>query len=410
MKNDDVIENKNDYDCEEEEDDDDEIEKAHLLNVLKSFQGYGLMQLRQVAKWEESYTHIAPDILNVLGTSLDDHIQKLKFATGMNQQFLDFLIYPHLPKSTSEPERVIPTEWNGGKVRSTLLQFMREWSKEGESERNQSFPLIFKAIDEYLPLSLQDTVNDIHSSSSLTDSSKQDEGTYRPKILVPGAGLGRLCFDLAMRGYSVEGNEFSYFMLIGSNAVLNRMICAFSEDATDYEKKQDAGISEDQVGWKNWTIYPFIHNAANQVSWENMLRTVAIPDVHCTKFPDNWSLSMIAGEFLQVYLPQPESFDGIVTHFFIDTANNITEYIRCIYSTLKKGGYWINYGPLLYHYTDIDGELSVELPLGEVLKVAKYFGFEMLSHSTHSSTYCADHNSLMSTRYTSHFLVFRRPK
>jgi len=41
------------------------------------------------------------------------------------------------------------------------------------------------------------------------------------KILVPGAGLGRLTYELACLGYSCEGNEFSYFMLIASNFVLN---------------------------------------------------------------------------------------------------------------------------------------------------------------------------------------------
>lgn len=42
------------------------------------------------------------------------------------------------------------------------------------------------------------------------------------KILVPGAGLGRLAFEIARRGYTCQGNEFSLFMLFASNFVLNR--------------------------------------------------------------------------------------------------------------------------------------------------------------------------------------------
>lgn len=42
------------------------------------------------------------------------------------------------------------------------------------------------------------------------------------KVLVPGAGLGRLAYELAYRGYSCQGNEFSVFMLFASNFVLNR--------------------------------------------------------------------------------------------------------------------------------------------------------------------------------------------
>ena len=41
-------------------------------------------------------------------------------------------------------------------------------------------------------------------------------------ILVPGAGLGRLAYELARQGYSCQGNEFSMFMLLGSNFILNQ--------------------------------------------------------------------------------------------------------------------------------------------------------------------------------------------
>lgn len=41
-------------------------------------------------------------------------------------------------------------------------------------------------------------------------------------ILVPGAGLGRLAFELAQRGYACQGNEFSMFMLLASNFILNQ--------------------------------------------------------------------------------------------------------------------------------------------------------------------------------------------
>lgn len=42
------------------------------------------------------------------------------------------------------------------------------------------------------------------------------------KVLVPGAGLGRLAYEIASMGYTCQGNEFSLFMLIASNFILNK--------------------------------------------------------------------------------------------------------------------------------------------------------------------------------------------
>jgi len=53
-------------------------------------------------------------------------------------------------------------------------------------------------------------------------SYRNEHGLSDIKILVPGAGLGRLAFDLVLKGYAVEGNEFSLFMLFASNFILNR--------------------------------------------------------------------------------------------------------------------------------------------------------------------------------------------
>ena len=43
------------------------------------------------------------------------------------------------------------------------------------------------------------------------------------RVLVPGAGLGRLAWEAARCGYRSQGSEFSYFMLIASNFLQNRL-------------------------------------------------------------------------------------------------------------------------------------------------------------------------------------------
>lgn len=54
--------------------------------------------------------------------------------------------------------------------------------------------------------------------------SRSHRDISRIRILVPGAGLGRMTYELAYRGYYCEGNEFSLFMLVASNFVLNRCV------------------------------------------------------------------------------------------------------------------------------------------------------------------------------------------
>jgi carnosine N-methyltransferase len=72
-----------------------------------------------------------------------------------------------------------------------------------------------------------------------------------------------------------------------------------------------------------------------------------------------------------------DSWDCVATCFFIDTANNIIEYIEMIYKILKPGGIWINLGPLLYHYADMPGEVSIELTLEQVMKIVEKTGFKV---------------------------------
>ena len=61
-------------------------------------------------------------------------------------------------------------------------------------------------------------------------------------------------------------------------------------------------------------------------------------------------MSMVAGEFLHVYRNNQNKWDAVATCFFLDTANNILDYIDLIKSILKVDGIWVNMGPLEYHY------------------------------------------------------------
>lgn len=98
-----------------------------------------------------------------------------------------------------------------------------------------------------------------------------------------------------------------------------------------------------------------------------------------------------------------------MTCFFIDTANNVIEYIELIYNLLVDGGLWINMGPLLYHFDSHPTELSVELSLAEIIRLSRTVGFEIVDGSSyHLTTYCQLPESMMKNVYNSVFFVAQK--
>lgn len=135
-------------------------------------------------------------------------------------------------------------------------------------------------------------------------------------------------------------------------------------------------------------------------------------------------MSITAGSFLELYGPNKpsdtlndpaaielknsskDSFDVVVTNFFLDTASNIIEYVRAINHVLKNGGRWINFGPLLWHfegdynvsYINREDNVSIpdikkglELSREDLLELIKNMGFDFVKHESDiESTYCKD--------------------
>jgi carnosine N-methyltransferase len=106
-------------------------------------------------------------------------------------------------KSNIEPkELVLPLDPDSDKVIITIKQIVRDWADSGAKERDQCYKPILEELEQYFPI--------------------REKNQF--KVLVPGAGLGRLVYEIALRGFFCEGNEFSLFMLIASNFVLNRCL------------------------------------------------------------------------------------------------------------------------------------------------------------------------------------------
>lgn len=75
---------------------------------------------------------------------------------------------------------------------------------------------------------------------------------------------------------------------------------------------------------------------------------------------------------------QNQTFDFVFTPWFIDISPlDAVEQFARINSVLKKGSYWINYGPLIFNKSDFSKYYSLE----EVIYLVEKSGFEILSHS-----------------------------
>jgi hypothetical protein len=83
------------------------------------------------------------------------------------------------------------------------ILFFRDWSEEGAKERESSYQPILDELENLFPKNVYPQRESIH-------------------ILAPGSGLSRLAFEITRLGFSCEGNEVTYFMLLGSEFILNR--------------------------------------------------------------------------------------------------------------------------------------------------------------------------------------------
>ncbi|XP_042564144.1 carnosine N-methyltransferase isoform X2 [Clupea harengus] len=252
------------------------------------------------------------------------------------------------------------------KLKSTIKQFVRDWSDTGKAERDSCYQPLIDEIQRQFPPDQCD-VSEVN-------------------VLVPGAGLGRLAWEIARHGYSCQGNEWSFFMLFSSHFVLNRC-----------EKEN------------SMTLYPWLHQFSNNKRSSDQIRPITFPDINPQSLPENSNFSMVAGDFQEVYT-EPDAWDCIATCFFIDTAHNVIDYVETIWNILKPGGVWINLGPLLYHFENMANELSIELSYEDVKASILKYGFELeMERESVPTTYTENDRSMLKYLYDCVFFVMRKP-
>eukprot|EP00730_Choanoeca_flexa_P017363 TRINITY_DN8351_c0_g1_i2.p1 TRINITY_DN8351_c0_g1~~TRINITY_DN8351_c0_g1_i2.p1 ORF type:complete len:368 (+),score=63.26 TRINITY_DN8351_c0_g1_i2:1026-2129(+) len=346
------------------------LEIEHFRHVAFCFEFYQQHALSRVIRARNAFRQLPKPHQ----TRVSTFVNKLKTisqkAIRTNNELVKSIL-ANLPPFTESDEPVeakAPTEFDMDKVYTTIKQFYRDWSAEGQEERAASYGKVIQCVEDLY----QDVKKDERGSIS---------------ILCPGAGLGRLAWDFAHRGFSSQGNEWSAYMLFASNFVLNEL-----------------GGKPESV-----TVYPFAHMYCNNLSAKEQTHSVQIPDVDPSHIPPTAQFSMSAGDFLQAYTDEA-AFDVVASVFFLDTARNIIAFIERIYHILKPGGHLINFGPLLYHFEDNMEAPSVELTWQELREVLITTGFILKAEETGlPSTYIAHPDSMLTSVYKCVYFVCQKP-
>ena len=344
-------------------------EYRHLRNVVSAFFNYQIDSLRDLARTERDFKSIDEKYLKRMSFDYTERLDKLKKAIWLNYSFLLKVADPYknmfkLYKGKNGEvlmEPLLVEVKDIIKMRSTLRLFTRDWAIDGIDERSSTYKPILNELKKFF------------------ENKTKKEFQEGINILVPGAGLGRLMYEIAKLGFKSQGNEFSYYMLLCSNFIFNNTT------------KKDEFI-----------LQPFIHSFSNIFNEEDPFKKISIPDENLGEElskTDTGEMSMVAGEFCHVYKEKINFFDGIVTCYFIDTANNIIEYIETIHNIVKIGGIWINFGPLLYHYTENENEISIELSWEEVKHIIIGFGFEFKKIEVVKTTYSTNKDSMTQRIY-----------
>ncbi|KAK0059626.1 UPF0586 protein [Biomphalaria pfeifferi] len=352
-------------------------EREHFARVINSFKFYKMHSLKRLHLSKISFNTLS-DQHKARLMGYMDNLETIQTCVIHNNEVIKLLLQDHqymfLNKeeciSEADFERVKkadcapPTAEEMDKVKTTLKQIMRDWSEDGRAEREACYQPVMHAVLTRL-------------------------GSRKPsevKILVPGAGLGRLVFEFARLGYSCQGNEWSLHMLLASNFILNRC------------QERNSLV-----------LYPWVHQYTNNLATKDQTRRCMFPDISPLQISPEADFSMVAGDFTKIYT-EPNSWNAVVTVFFLDTAHNIIEYLETIYTILVPGGYLVNLGPLLYHWAGQVNELSIELSYEEVRKILLDIGFEIEKEEMNvRCSYTQNPLSLMQCYYNCVMFVARKP-
>lgn len=224
--------------------------------------------------------------------------------------------------SSSRSRRMLEEQRPYDSARQVVAHLVRDWSaSEGAPIRASLYGWCVEQLKLYQPPS-------------------------RGPVLVPGAGLGRLAWELATNlDCSVEAVESSVSMAAAAYAILH--------------------LNEQQSSFE---LHPYAADSfTNEVDSSARYDVVSFPDQVPTM--TRGSLSYTIGDFgYENMLHLRNHYSAVVTCFFLDTATTVYDYLTTISTILSPRGVWVNLGPLQWHINS-----QVPVAVDELRKILQSF-------------------------------------
>lgn len=224
-----------------------------------------------------------------------------------------------------------------------IAHLTRDWSEEGAILREE-----FSWIEEQLWRYHYETIQSTESIIS--------------PILVPGAGIGRLAFDLAFVQDEERSSDSFKNYPFAVEAMDNSIVMAAAAHHM-FHIHNNGNVTNDIISsnQRQTKIYPFVSDSlSNEVDTQRRWDSAQIPEqsvldqlrlMHEQHPHQRPKLSYTVGDFVTAYSSPSKQgqYGSLVSVFFIDTATNIFEYVWTIRNLLRQEGVWVNFGPVQWH-------------------------------------------------------------
>ncbi|KAI5969269.1 hypothetical protein CANMA_001716 [Candida margitis] len=316
-------------------------QQVEVLSAIKSLRSYKFHAQDVNERRKSLFTHLTSKQQSIAKDA--GYLQKLKLvdeAIEKNQSFVDdvadFTIEEYGVSLKDfeliENAKNSIASGNNFRVIEALGHYTRDWTTGSLSPE-------LKPIFEYIASQLEVAIN-----------FKQKKDTV---LVFPGSGLGRLAYEFSKWDY---GAVYS----IENSGLMNSFV------GYNYSKQSTS---------KQHTIYPYIHTNSDYYNTESQMRTFEYEPIGEASKPEN--LHIVNGDFTTFKIPNRDKYKNVVvvSVFFLDTAENLFNYLETIENLAKPSGnvergYWINAGPLKY-----GSAAQVEFNADELTKARKALGW-----------------------------------